>query len=109
MPGRYNSPVNSGNPNAALVHETYGPDVARQGTHHNNSREGVGPATWSTAPYIPPKNKGMVVPSPPGLEPENKLCTRDGCSGHATKRWPGLCAGHGAQMEKLSGDAGAAT
>lgn len=63
--------------------------VARQTEHQANPN--VGPATWSTAP----KRK-------------SKFCEVKDCTGLATNRWPGLCAGHGRWREKknLDGDAG---
>lgn len=85
---------NASAPNAQPVAASYGQVAAKQIV--NQGGEGVGPATWSTAPYKRRRRDN----------PNKLLCQVEGCKGFATKTWPGLCSGHGRWGVKDDGNAG---
>jgi len=77
------------NEGIALAHTLYGGPTSQLSAVSDSIGSNVGLATWSTAPYIPPK--------PPKRRerdaPDKALCAEDGC-----KAWPVkdllYCAGH---------------
>ena len=78
---------NSAKDGIALAHSVYGDPVTatmRPDSHGDN----IGPATWSTAPYVPPARRHRD-------NPERKLCSFEGCKGYPSKAGGGdYCIGH---------------
>lgn len=67
----------------ALAHTVYGEKVSATGAA-NSVMEGVAPATWSTAPFKPPKRANE----------DREFCAEDGCQAYPTVAGQGYCPGH---------------
>ena len=84
---KYHTPQNAVNEGIVLAHTLYGAP-----SELTARPEGVGPnaarATWSTAPYIPPKRRGND-----SADRERPLCSEPECKAWPIKDRP-YCAGH---------------
>lgn len=80
---------NSTAPGIALAHTIYG-DLVTATARENSTGSGVGPATWSTAPYVEPARRAK--------DNRGQLCGVDGCRAYPAKKSGfDVCVGHARQ------------
>jgi len=75
---------NAARPGIALTHTLYGEPANSQPA--NSIGSNIGRATFSTAPYVPPKRRHRD-------NPERELCAEEGCKAYPLKDKP-YCTGH---------------
>ncbi len=83
---------NAAKPGVQLAHTMYG-DKVTASAPLNATQDGVGPATWSTAPYKPPARRHRD-------NPDLALCAVEDCKGYPIKN-TGHCAGHARSLGLL--------